>query len=42
MFTQAYDDAELSVALDPTDEYHQEHLEFIRKNLTAFAPPPRH
>jgi tetratricopeptide (TPR) repeat protein len=41
MFTQAYDDAELSVALDPTDEYHQEHLEFIRKNLPAFAPPPR-
>jgi tetratricopeptide (TPR) repeat protein len=41
MFTQAYDDAELSVALDPTDEYHQEHLEFIRKNLRAYAPPPR-
>jgi uncharacterized protein len=41
MFTQAYDDAELSVALDPSDEYHQEHLEFIRKNLPAFAPPPR-
>ena len=41
MFTQAYDDAELSVALNPTDEYHQEHLEFIRKNLPAFAPPPR-
>jgi tetratricopeptide (TPR) repeat protein len=41
MFTQAYDDAELSVALDPTDEYHQEHLEFIRQNLPAFAPPPR-
>jgi tetratricopeptide (TPR) repeat protein len=41
MFTQAYDDAERSAALDPTDGYHQEHLAFIRKNLPAFAPPPR-
>ena len=41
MFTQAYNDAELSAALDPTDEYHQEHLAFIRENLPAFAPPPR-
>jgi uncharacterized protein len=40
-FTQAYDDIQLSVALDPTDEYHQEYLEFIRKNLPEFAPPPK-
>ncbi|MFL5639756.1 MAG: hypothetical protein ACJ78M_10285, partial [Gemmatimonadaceae bacterium] len=38
-FTQAYDDIELSVALDPINEYHQEHLAFIRKNIPAFAPP---
>jgi uncharacterized protein len=41
-FTRAYVDAELSVALDPTDEYYLQHLAFIRKNLPAFAPPPRH
>jgi uncharacterized protein len=41
LFTQAYDDIELSVALDPTDEYHQEHLAFVRENLRAYAPPAK-
>ena len=40
-FAQAYDDIVLSVALDPTDEYHQQQLAFVRENLPAFAPPPR-
>jgi uncharacterized protein len=40
-FAQAYDDIVLSVALDPTDEYHQKQLAFVRENLPAFAPPPR-
>lgn len=40
-FAQAYDDIVLSVALDPTDEYHQKHLAFVRENIPAFAPPPR-
>ncbi|HJQ09560.1 MAG TPA: hypothetical protein VJ840_00885 [Gemmatimonadaceae bacterium] len=40
-FKQAYDDAERSVALDPTDADHQKHLAFIRENLPAFAPPAR-
>jgi tetratricopeptide (TPR) repeat protein len=40
-FAQAYDDIVLSVALDPTDEYHQKQLAFVRENIPAFAPPPR-
>ncbi len=40
-FTRAYDDAELSAALDPTDQWHMKHLDFIRENLPSFAPPPK-
>jgi tetratricopeptide (TPR) repeat protein len=36
-YTQAYRDIKLSVALDPTDSYHQRYLSFIRRNLPEFA-----
>jgi len=39
--SQAYRDIELAVALDPTDEYYQEQLAFIRENIPEFAPPTR-
>jgi uncharacterized protein len=39
-FAQAFDDIEMSVALDPTDQDHQKHLAFIRENIPEYAPPP--
>jgi tetratricopeptide (TPR) repeat protein len=40
-FVQAFDDIEKSVALDPTDKDHQQHLDFVRENIPDYAPPPR-
>lgn len=40
-YSQAYTDIELAVALDPTDEYYQRQLAFIRKYLPEFEPPAR-
>jgi tetratricopeptide (TPR) repeat protein len=39
-FAQAYDDIVLSVALDPSDTWHQRQLAFVRKNIPGYAPPP--
>jgi tetratricopeptide (TPR) repeat protein len=40
-FVQAFEDIEMSVALDPTDEDHQKHLAFVRENIPDYAPPPQ-
>jgi tetratricopeptide (TPR) repeat protein len=40
-FVQAFDDIELSVALDPTDKDHQKQLAFVRENIPDYAPPPQ-
>jgi tetratricopeptide (TPR) repeat protein len=40
-FVQAFDDIEKSVALDPTNKDHQQHLDFVRENIPDYAPPPR-
>jgi tetratricopeptide (TPR) repeat protein len=37
---QAFDDAEMAVALDPMDTYYREHLAFVRENIPEYAPPP--
>jgi tetratricopeptide (TPR) repeat protein len=39
LFSQAFRDIELAVAIDPTDESHQKDLAFYRKNIPGYAPP---
>jgi len=40
-FAQAFDDIDMAIALDPTDEDHQKHLAFIRENIPEYAPAPQ-